>query len=122
MALCPECGGRLGSWTMARPTPGRPIICRWCRAHLGLARWARWLRDGLLAVGGSVLVTRQLALYLDSGDSLELIFLLLGAVLLILLAALVEFAAPLCTRVPRDYRNWKAEASSATKTLSTEEP
>ncbi|MDQ7008213.1 MAG: hypothetical protein Q9Q40_13385 [Acidobacteriota bacterium] len=106
---------------MARPTPGRPIICRWCRSHLGLARWARWLRDGLLAVGGAFLVTRQVALYLDTGDPVELFYLLVAAIPLVALATLVEFAAPLRTRVPRDYRKWETDPQPAARVLPAEE-
>ena len=109
MALCPECGGRLGPVRLFRWRPRDPIQCPWCRSHLAIRRWVRWLCDGLLVGGGSTAVAWSVTRYLDSGSDIFLFWGLGAGLLVLAVAGIIETAVPLETRVPRDFRDWKKE-------------
>lgn len=124
MALCPECGGHLGPARLFRLRPRDPIQCPWCRSRLMIRAWVRWLRDGLLVVGGVLAVTWGAIRYLDSGSDLYIYWGLGAWILLLAVAGIVETAAPLETRVPRDFRDWQRErpAESGHDVVSVDEP
>ncbi|UCF67919.1 MAG: hypothetical protein JSV80_01075 [Acidobacteriota bacterium] len=107
MAICPECGGRLFPVHLSALAPAAKIDCRWCRAKLSLARWARLALLGAL-VFASALVGGGFGLLLwYSGDPLHLVWLTAGLVAVALLTWLAGSAAPLRTEAPRGAGDWR---------------
>lgn len=123
MALCPECGGRLGFARLFRWRPRTPVECPWCRSRLMIRPWVRRLRDGLLVVGGSVTAVWAGVHFFDSGSDLYLFWGLGAWLVLLAVAGMIETAAPLETRVPRDFRDWGRETPpSDTERAAASEP
>ncbi len=104
--MCPECGGRVSPFGMFRVRPTDTIRCRWCNSELNISRTVRVIVDVLLVAGGAAAVSWFGTLFIDSGDSLPLLYLAASLVGLTLLLLIVGAVLELDTHVPRDHRDW----------------